>query len=338
MVQHTKKGFNKYKDRCVELQNENEQMEKAIRRLKRNKFGMEELSKELSADIVKHYVSESLSSVLKSDGNDGAIHFTLDELQEVENGLITTIQNCSEEHNRPLFRDYVIKYLEDKYKDAPKEEEEDDKEETDEEDDEDKDDDKEEDDDEDDDGDDDDQGGHAGKEAEKDKEDDDEEEEQKEEPPQSKEVKIKRFNDKKSLQGKKHSIAEPSSQHFSLNEVLQEGENAMYWKAVAFKQMFGKWHLKTQLARQSAYMQKTFIKKFGTTAETHDEYPPRSEGVVQLVLAPSLQRIRSILPEKVNMFLTKAWIKKLQKEAEGQPRVTVALSYLEYSDQNAKRL
>ena len=62
----------------------------------------------------------------------------------------------------------------------------------------------------------------------------------------------------------------------------------MYWKAVALKQMFGKWQLKTQLARQSAYMQKTFIKKFGKTAETNEEYPPKPEGVVQLVLAPSL--------------------------------------------------
>ena len=104
----------------------------------------------------------------------------------------------------------------------------------------------------------------------------------------------------------------------------------MYWKAVALKQMFGKWQLKTQLARQSAYMQKTFIKKFGKTAENSEEYPPKPEGVVQLVLAPSMQRIKSILPERVSMFLTKAWIKKLQKEAEGQPRVTVALSYLEY--------
>ena len=43
-----------------------------------------------------------------------------------------------------------------------------------------------------------------------------------------------------------------------------------------------------------------------------------------------MQRIKSILLERVSMFLTKAWIMKLQKEVEGQPRVTVALSYLEY--------
>ena len=134
--------------------------------------------------------------MLKSDGSDDAIHFSLDELQAVEDGLINKIQNCSEEHNHPLFRDYVIKYLEEKYKDAPKEEEEDDQEEDDEEEDEEKDDDKDDDDDEDDDGDDDDQGGQAGKDVEKEKDDDDEEEEY-DEPPQSKEVKIKLFNDKK---------------------------------------------------------------------------------------------------------------------------------------------
>ena len=152
LVQHTKKGFNKYKDRCVDLQNENEQLEKSIRRLKRNKVGLEALGKELSGAIVKHYVSESLASVLKSDGSDDAIHFSLDELQAVEEGLINKIQNCSEEHNHPLFRDFVIKYLEEKYKDAPKEEEEDDKEADDEEEDEEKDDDKDDKDDDDDDG------------------------------------------------------------------------------------------------------------------------------------------------------------------------------------------
>ena len=133
LVQHTKKGFNKYKDQCVDLQNKNEQLEKLIRRLRRNKVGLEALGKELYGAIVKHYVSESLASVLKSDESDDAIHFSLNELQEVEEGLITKIQNCSEEHNHPLFREFVLKYLEEKYKDAPKAEEEDDKEEDDEE-------------------------------------------------------------------------------------------------------------------------------------------------------------------------------------------------------------
>ena len=104
----------------------------------------------------------------------------------------------------------------------------------------------------------------------------------------------------------------------------------MYWKAVAMKQMFNKWQLKTQLAQINAYMQKTFIKKFGKHVEAKEEYPPKAEGVVQLVLAPSMQRIKSILPEQLNMCLSKAWIQKFQKQAEGQPRVIIALSYLEY--------
>ena len=190
LVKHTKKAFDKYKDQCVYLQNKNEQLEKLIRRLRRNKVGLEALGKELSGAIVKHYVSESLASVLKSDD---AIHFSLNELQEVEEGLITKIQNCSEEHNHPLFQEFVLKYLEEKYKDAPKAEEEDDKE--DEEEDEDKEDDKDDKGDDDDEEDDDDQGGAAGKDAEK-KDDDEDEEEEHDEPPQSKEVKIKRFNDK----------------------------------------------------------------------------------------------------------------------------------------------
>ena len=115
-----------------------------------------------------------------------------------------------------------------------------------------------------------------------------------------------------------------------LSEVLQEGENAMYWKAAVMKQMFSKWQLKTQLAQLNGYMQRTFAKKFGKPETVKEVYPPADEGVVQLVLAPSMQRIKSILPERLNNCLTKAWINKIQKQAQGQPRVMIALSYLEY--------
>ena len=43
---------------------------------------------------------------------------------------------------------------------------------------------------------------------------------------------------------------------------------------------------------------KTFVKKFGKPAEVSEEYPPKAEGVGQLVLAPSMQRIKSILPRE----------------------------------------
>ena len=52
--------------------------------------------------------------------------------------------------------------------------------------------------------------------------------------------------------------------------------------------------------------------------------------MVQLVLAPTMQRIKRILPEQVGTLLTKEWIQKLSKDAKNKPNVTVALSYLEY--------
>ena len=72
--------------------------------------------------ITKHYVSESLASVLKTEEIEDTIHFNLNELLEVEQILIDKIQNCSEEHSHPLFHQFVLKYLEEKYKDAPQEE------------------------------------------------------------------------------------------------------------------------------------------------------------------------------------------------------------------------
>lgn len=96
------------------------------------------------------------------------------------------------------------------------------------------------------------------------------------------------------------------------------------------KQMFSKWQLKTQLAQLNGYIQRTFVKKFGKLEEVKEDYPPTTEGVVHLVLAPSMQRIKSILLERLSNCLTKAWIHKIHKQSEGQPRVPIALSYLEY--------
>ena len=52
--------------------------------------------------------------------------------------------------------------------------------------------------------------------------------------------------------------------------------------------------------------------------------------MVQMVLAPTMGRIKSILPEQVGTLLTKAWIHKLAKDNVGRPRVQIYLSYLEY--------
>ena len=203
-------------------------------------MGYEALSQELSAKITKHYVSESLVSVLKHEEIADIVHFTLSELQEVEQILIEKIQNCSEEHNHPLFKQFVLRYLEEKYKDAPKDDDEEDKEKDDEEEEDEEDEDKDDaegkgKDDDEDSSDDDDQGGPVGKEAQKRANTDEDSDEEPSSRP-VKEVKIKRFNDKcNPLQGKKHSSKRHSSQIMDLSEVLQENENAMYWKAVAMK-------------------------------------------------------------------------------------------------------
>ena len=122
LVNHSGKTVDKYKCRCATLMTEKEQLTEKIRRLKRNQVGYEALSAELSGEITKHYVSKSLVSVLKHEETTDTIHFTLSDLHEVEQSLIEKIQNCSEEHSHPLFKQFVLRYLEEKYKDAPKEE------------------------------------------------------------------------------------------------------------------------------------------------------------------------------------------------------------------------
>ena len=54
------------------------------------------------------------------------------------------------------------------------------------------------------------------------------------------------------------------------------------------------------------------------------------KGMVHMVLAPTMGRIKYILPERVGTLLTKAWIQKLEKDVVGKPRVTIAISYMEY--------
>lgn len=89
--------------------------------------------------------------------------------------------------------------------------------------------------------------------------------------------------------------------------------------------MFGKWQLQAKLAKMAAYIEKRFITSATSTPDVPKQYPPVEEGMVQLVRAPSMGRINSILPK-----LTRTWIQKLKKDAERNPSVTVALSYLEY--------
>ena len=112
--------------------------------------------------------------------------------------------------------------------------------------------------------------------------------------------------------------------------VLHDTEQGFVWKTAAMRQMFGKWQLQAKLAKMAAYIQKRFTTSATSTSVMPDTYPPAEEGMVQLVLAPTMQRIKRILPEQVETLLTKEWIQKLSKDAKNKPNVTVSLSYLEY--------
>ena len=116
----------------------------------------------------------------------------------------------------------------------------------------------------------------------------------------------------------------------SLVSVLQDTEQGFVWKTVAMRQMVGKWQLQVKLAKMAAYIEKRFTTSATPTPAIPEQYPPAEEGMVQLVLAPTMQRIKRILPEQVGTLLTKEWIQKLSKDAKNKPNVTVALSYLEY--------
>ena len=95
--------------------------------------------------------------------------------------------------------------------------------------------------------------------------------------------------------------------------------------------MFGKWQLTIKLAKMSKYIESRFstCKSTEDTSKA-DKYPPPNEGMVHMVLAPTMGRIKSIWPQEVGTLLTKAWIQKLANDSKNRPHVTVALSYLEY--------
>lgn len=96
------------------------------------------------------------------------------------------------------------------------------------------------------------------------------------------------------------------------------------------KQMFGRWHLQVKLAKLTCYVEKRFSASQSKVLVEPDKYPPSNEGMVQMVLAPTMEKIRSILPEQVDILLTKAWIHKLAKDVVGQPNAQISLNYLEY--------
>ena len=69
-----------------------------------------------------------------------------------------------------------------------------------------------------------------------------------------------------------------------------------------------------KLAKMIAYVESRFATHKSTTTPTAEKYPPANEGMVHMILAPTMGCIKSILPEKVGSLLTKAWIRKLEQD------------------------
>ena len=115
-----------------------------------------------------------------------------------------------------------------------------------------------------------------------------------------------------------------------LEDVLHDNKQIQYWKNLAMKKMFGRWHLQIKLAKMTAYVESRFATSKPTADTTAGKYPPANEGMVHMVLAPTMGRIKSIMPKKIGTLLTKAWIQKLAQDVASKPSVTVAISYLEY--------
>lgn len=61
----------------------------------------------------------SLSGFLKKQETPDSINFSMEELEELEQDLISKIQDVSEEHDQPLFKELVFQYLQEKMKTLP---------------------------------------------------------------------------------------------------------------------------------------------------------------------------------------------------------------------------
>ena len=100
-----------------------------------------------------------------------------------------------------------------------------------------------------------------------------------------------------SSQGKAPTDASPS-----LVAVLHDTKQGYFWKTLAMKQMLGRWHLQVKLAKMTSYVEKCFSASQSKVSVEPDKYPPANEGMVQMVLAPTMGQIRSILLEQVDIL------------------------------------
>ena len=119
LVSHSKQVADRLNDKFKVLTLEKNKSLQKIKNLRRASAGYKALHVDLTREVNRRYVMHYLSAILKEIETIVSIHFSLDELKELEKGLITKIQDCSEEHSQPLFKELVVKYLQERLKDVP---------------------------------------------------------------------------------------------------------------------------------------------------------------------------------------------------------------------------
>ena len=65
---------------------------------------------DLGKELDKRFVFDSLASIIKPE-SDQTVHFEYDEVQALTAVMISKIQDASEEHDFPMFKNLVTEYL-----------------------------------------------------------------------------------------------------------------------------------------------------------------------------------------------------------------------------------
>lgn len=292
------------------------------------------------------YAANILMSLLKEEEGENTITLDQDDAQNLYRICVTSVQNIDENVNRPLYKDLLAGYLLKQKEIAGEEQDDDDEEEKDDEEDsqdgsnnEDKDNDSDPDADE----------GQSNKSPEDNSDDEDDDNEPP--PPEKyvrKEPRIKRRHDKpKDDAGKKRggrvarrslTLQDTLSAHEEHQEFLKIGAKVKMmhemhkWKVTALKQIARRWLLSARLKRYARELKTKINLNAGKNKQKVEVMPPECPGnaTSQLVLAPSLSRIKEILPQAESTIATKTWIKKVQEHAVKGPHLKIGLLYFEY--------
>lgn len=133
MRAHCNETISELKEQCSNLIQERDAAIAEPAKAKQEVGGWKALKKEVAKEIEKRYVFTSLANHIREEGMD-TISFDTEELEVIDNDLITVVHDCNAQLDTPLYKQLVIDYLLQKKKTSAEEtaEQEDDEDEGDE--------------------------------------------------------------------------------------------------------------------------------------------------------------------------------------------------------------